>query len=105
LRHGHGLEGDGFSDAVGNEARNASLRELRANVVSGFIEGLCKLLDPEYSASEVISSAPTGSFLNADNTKLLMHREVIRKGDPTVCPGDKMAPFVEALRTELGLTK
>jgi hypothetical protein len=34
--------------------------------------------------------------------KLLLHREVKRGGKPTVCPGEHMAPRIEAIRTELG---
>lgn len=35
--------------------------------------------------------------------QILMHREVTRGGTPTVCPGDVMVPYVEALRKKLGL--
>ena len=35
--------------------------------------------------------------------QLLMHREVVRAGDETVCPGDHMAGHVTAMRTRLGM--
>jgi outer membrane protein OmpA-like peptidoglycan-associated protein len=35
---------------------------------------------------------------------LAMHKEVIRKGDPTVCPGNQMYGPVEDLRKKLGLS-
>jgi hypothetical protein len=35
--------------------------------------------------------------------QLLMHREVERAGDDTVCPGDHMAGHVTAMRTRLGM--
>jgi N-acetyl-anhydromuramyl-L-alanine amidase AmpD len=34
-------------------------------------------------------------------SQLLMHREVVRSGTPTVCPGDHMVAHVEQLRTTL----
>lgn len=34
--------------------------------------------------------------------QLLMHCEVERGGDATDCPGDRMVPRIEAIRTELG---
>lgn len=35
--------------------------------------------------------------------RLLMHREIKRKGETTVCPGDAMVPHVEELRKKLGI--
>ncbi|EHR72075.1 negative regulator of beta-lactamase expression [Burkholderiales bacterium JOSHI_001] len=35
--------------------------------------------------------------------RLQMHKEVVRKGDPTQCPGDHLVPKVDALRKDLGL--
>jgi N-acetyl-anhydromuramyl-L-alanine amidase AmpD len=37
--------------------------------------------------------------------RLLMHREVKRTGDPTVCPGDHLVPHVIKLRKKLGMKK
>ncbi|VAW69851.1 hypothetical protein MNBD_GAMMA09-2500 [hydrothermal vent metagenome] len=33
--------------------------------------------------------------------QLLMHREVIRSGKPTVCPGDHLVPIIQKLRMKL----
>jgi outer membrane protein OmpA-like peptidoglycan-associated protein len=35
---------------------------------------------------------------------LAMHKEVVRKGPPTVCPGNRMSGHVEALRKKLGMS-
>ncbi|MFQ5505339.1 MAG: hypothetical protein ACE5F1_11150 [Planctomycetota bacterium] len=35
--------------------------------------------------------------------RLLLHREVARAGDPTVCPGDHLVPLVEKLRRKPGI--
>lgn len=36
-------------------------------------------------------------------TRLLMHKEVVRSGPPTVCPGDHLASKVKALRSKLNM--
>jgi N-acetyl-anhydromuramyl-L-alanine amidase AmpD len=36
-------------------------------------------------------------------SKLLMHREVIRSGKKTVCPGDSLVPVVKSMRNKLGM--
>jgi N-acetyl-anhydromuramyl-L-alanine amidase AmpD len=36
--------------------------------------------------------------------KLIMHREVKRKGKATVCPGSHLVPHVEALRKKIGIS-
>jgi hypothetical protein len=57
---------EGFTDATGDEALNTKLRELRANVAIGFLEGLVKQFNPDFDTTDNVHGAPMGTFLDSD---------------------------------------
>lgn len=59
---------EGYADAVGDAKVNANLRDLRANVVSGWITGRIKTWKSDYTGDEVfVRPAPLETYLNPQN--------------------------------------
>ncbi len=115
-----------FIDQKGDVYEGRPIEVMGSHAGAGLVSGV--LADPDWGSIGIVLQ---GDYHNADNWffqnnantpkvqfekleelilalsnkyvihQLLMHKEVIRKGKPTVCPGDHLASRVKALREKL----